>query len=306
MRLAAGSYVYHASFTLPKNLPENHENEYGHIRYEAKVHIDVPWGFDEKEKTAFYVNPRFNLNEFPHLREPVRALAEKTFGCCCWSSEPLRIFNILPRSGYVPGDRVQYSLELNNDSDVAIDGATVKLVERIVYHAHSPSSRYRDNSRTLWMHEFMGNNQQLVAAMQNKVFSTDLYFDPSWGFSFFDGCGIITVEYQLKATARASGCHTNLSNETTINMGTIPLATYTTISPSVAPMMPFPSAPSGFPAPPEKFPSAPPAPISEQPLPSYNDAQSKPMAFAPPAGGIGWAATAGPNNSEARKKSCRT
>ncbi|KAG4070354.1 hypothetical protein HA402_006496 [Bradysia odoriphaga] len=280
-RLTAGTYVYHARFVLPASLPENHENDYGHIRYEAKVHMDVPWGFDEKERTSFYINPRFDLNEFPHLREPVHEAASKTFGCCCWESEPLQIFNVLPRRGFVPGDRVPYSIELKNDSDVAIDSATVRLVERIVYHAHSPRSKTRESSRTLWSYDFTsGNNRQLVSALQNKVYSTEIYFNPSWDFQYFTGCGIITVEYHLKSKARTSGCHTNLSNDTLITVGTISSGIYESRLPPLAPMaplMPFPSAPS---APPGE-------PISEQPLPSYSDTQSKPMAP-----GVGWAGTA--------------
>ncbi|KAJ6647190.1 Arrestin domain-containing protein 17, partial [Pseudolycoriella hygida] len=82
--LRPGSHVYHARYILPQNLPENHENQYGHIRYEVKAHIDVPWGFDEKERVAFYVNPRRDLNAFRHLAEPVREEESQTFGCCCW------------------------------------------------------------------------------------------------------------------------------------------------------------------------------------------------------------------------------
>lgn len=295
MRLAPGAHVYHASFVLPQRLPQNHEDGNGHIRYEAKVHMDVPWGFDNKETVSFNLRPRVNLNEFPQLREPIRSQAHKTFGCCCWESDPLRIYNILPQGAFVPGDRVQYTLELNNDSDVSIDSATVKLVENITYHAYSPSSRTREDGRTLWQHEFSGHTQ-LVAAMQNKVFTCDLHFNPSWNFNFFDGCDIITVEYYIKATARVSGCHTNLDNHTTIRMGTVPLAyggTQPAITAPLAPMpMPFPSAPVDNA-------SAPPAePISEQPLPSYNDTVLKP----PQATGIGWS---GASNMETRKKDKR-
>lgn len=271
---------------LPRSLPEDHENEYGHIRYEAKVQMDVPWGFDEKDRVSFTIVPRFDLNEYPHLREPIRSDADKTFGCCCWESEPLRIYNVLPRSGFVAGDRVPYTLEMNNDSDVAIDSASVELIKKIVYHANSPSSKTRENYYTLWSHDFHGNNnRQLVSAMQNKVFSTELHFRPSWDYHYFVGCGIITVEYYLKSKARSSGCHSNLSNYTGITIGTMG-----NFESQTAPTMPFPSAPLA----PMGLPSAPPSePISEQPLPSYDDTQTKPMAP-----GIGWAGT---NTIETRK-----
>lgn len=296
IQLPVGLHVYHATFILPKRLPENYENnDYGHIRYEVKVQMDMPAGFAEKEILFFYLNPRCDLNEFPHLRGPVRAAAKKTFGCCCWKSDPLHIYNVLPCRGYVPGDHVEYSLEMNNDSNVPIKGAKVKLVEKIVFHALSPSggiSQIRNNFRTLWRHEFSGDNRQLVAAMQNKIFSAHLHFDPSWNFRFFDTCGIITVEHYFMSVAQTSGCHTNLSNYTTIKMGIIPFGGCGAIP--MAPTMLLPSAPADFP-------SAPPAPITEQPLPSYNDTQFKPTNFIQ-ATGIGWGGTGDTTSLETRKK----
>lgn len=227
--------------------------------------MDVPWGPPEKEMSFFYVNPRCDLNEFQHLRGPVRAAAKKTFGFCCWQSDPLHVYNVLPRRGFVPGDRIQFSMEMNNDSNVAIVDATVKLVEKVVYHAHHPhdgGTRTRENIRTLWQHDFSGDNRQLVAAMQNKILSADLHFDPSWNFLFFDKCGIITVEHYLMSVAHVAGCHTNLSNYTTIKMGTIPFVSYGPMLTPMAPIMPFASAP--------------PAPIiNEQPLPSYDELMEK-------------------------------
>lgn len=196
------------------------------MRYEAKVNMDVTWGFDNKERLTFYIIPRFDLNEFPLLQEPVRVAAGKSFGFCCCESNPLHIYNILPCSGFVPGDNIQYSLEMNNRSNVTINRVTVKLVERIVYHAYCPWHDTRVEDRTLWRHEFSINNRQ------NKVYSTNIHFNPGWNFHFFIGCGIITVEYYIKSKARTSGCHTNLSNCTRIIIGTVPFRNF---DPSSAP-----------------------------------------------------------------------
>lgn len=74
--------------------------------------MDVPWGFDTKETQSFYVVPHLDLNEFPYLREPARVDASKTFGCCCWESDPLKIVNVLPQKGFIPGERVPFTLEV--------------------------------------------------------------------------------------------------------------------------------------------------------------------------------------------------
>lgn len=192
MRLTAGSYVYKTCFTLPENLPESYECGVGHIRYEAKVHVELPWDFDVKETTCFYIKPHYNLNDFPHLRDPVCAKEFQTFSFCFWwQPKPSRMYISLPRSGFVPGDRVQCTLVFNNESAVPIHVADMKLVQRIIYGISKTTLKW---SRTLWSHRFTGNNgHHLVSAMQNKECTVDLYFDPLWEYHYFTSCQIVTV-----------------------------------------------------------------------------------------------------------------
>lgn len=187
---------------------------------------------------------------------------------------------------------------MNNDSDVSISQGSVRITESINYHSRSPSHKVKNRKRTIWSHEFLNGHgeKDLVLAMQKKMFSTDIYFDPSAEFKFFQGCGIITVEYKIKSEAHVNGCHTNLENGTQITIGTVPFGAYNqqlppmmphvplaplTLMPN-APALPYPSAPSADLA------SAPPGPVREQPLPSYNDAVYKPS-MPSTSGGIGWA-----------------
>lgn len=260
--MAAGSNVFNTAFVLPLYLPQSYESCYGHIRYEVEVYIDVPWYFDKKETAPFFLRPQFNLNEFQHLREPVHAEAKKTFGCLWWESEPLHIYNILPRSGYVPGDRVLFTLEFSNESDVSIQSATVELVEKIVYYAQNPHPKSREVCRTLWKHVFTGlESPQLVAALQKNIFSANLHFDPAWGFLCLAGCGIITVEYYIRSEAHISGCHINLTNHTSVTMGTVPFENNVVPLPHILISAPVcDTEPSTA------------KPILVQPLPSYNDA----------------------------------
>jgi len=232
--LVAGCHVYSAAFLLPLQIPRSYESCNVYIRYEAEVYIDVPWEFDKNEVVTFFLSPRFDLNEFQHLREPVRSEAKKTFGFFCCESEPFYIFNILPRSGFVPGDRVLFTLELSNENDVSIQGATVELIEKIVYHAQNSHSKTRKVCRTLWKHVFSGFENQLEASLKNKFFSTNLYFDPAWEFCILTECRIITVKYYIRSEVRFSGCHLNLSNQTSITMGTIPFENYVVVVPSAS------------------------------------------------------------------------
>lgn len=131
------------------------------------------------------------------------------------------MYIVLPRCGFVPGDHVQCTLILQNDSDVAVHAADVKLVQKIIYRI---GKRSRVKCRILWSHKFTGNNgRKLVPAMQYKECAVDLYFDPLWDYHYFAGCEIITVEHYLMCRARTSVWHTDLSSSTRIHVGTVPL-----------------------------------------------------------------------------------
>jgi len=279
--LPPGNYVYNVSYQLPRQLPMNFEGTWGHIRYDFKVNMEIPWGFDAKETYTFDVLPHMDLNEFPELLNPVKAEAAKTFGCCCWESDPLQVFNVLPKRGYAPGEPVLCSLEMKNNSDVKISSAEVALYEKVSYIARTPHSKTRTDKRRLWAHVF---SEEAVLPLQNKIFSTQFILDPAMGLKTFGSCGIITVEYYIKSDAIVSGCHSNLDNHTTITIGTIPFINMpNNMLPHVplAPMIDMPIMPSA----PADLASMPPGIVCEQPLPSYNDAVLK------PSGGlsIGWA-----------------
>lgn len=245
----------------------SYEHSYGHIRYSLKANYSVPWGFDKNETTRFYVTSKVDLNQLSYLREPVRQAKEKIFGCCCCESDPMQLINILPRGGFVPGESIPVSIEVDNNSDVRIDFVRVKLREDLGFFTRSPSSQKRSESVTINEHIF----RTKVDPFQKKLFQVDFYLNPNREWKIFNGCGIITCEYFLKSEAEASGCHKNPDNTTKVIIGTIPFEDSSNVTE-------IPTAPMVFDA------TAPEdVAITEQPLPSYNDV------VAPgPSDGIGW------------------
>uniref|UniRef100_A0A336LUC5 CSON004664 protein n=1 Tax=Culicoides sonorensis TaxID=179676 RepID=A0A336LUC5_CULSO len=282
--IEAKTYYYEAQFILPENLPSNIEHSNGHIRYNVKVKYDIAWGFDKDYTAPFSVSSKLDLNEFPELREPVKQIKEKIFGCCCCESDPMQMINLLPKKGFVPGDVIPITIEIDNNSDVRIDFIKVKLKEHTNFITHSPRTDTRSDSRTLNEHFF----HTAVAPFQKKIFETTFYLDPSIDYKLFNGCAIIYTEYFIKSEAESSGCHTNPENSTNITIGTIPFInnTMTNGSNNVVPVMMMPSAPAIF------NPTAPPGGvIVEQPLPSYHEITANaPSPFMSPStsGGIGW------------------
>lgn len=63
-----GVYNYAFQCMLPANLPTSFEGNYGHIRYTAKVVLDVPMWTNKTFEVPFTVIKGINLNADPALR----------------------------------------------------------------------------------------------------------------------------------------------------------------------------------------------------------------------------------------------
>lgn len=62
-----GEHVYPFNISLPQQLPSTFNGAHGHVRYSAKVVIDIPWGKDKEQETVFDVISPLNLNHEPSL-----------------------------------------------------------------------------------------------------------------------------------------------------------------------------------------------------------------------------------------------
>lgn len=66
-QLEQGEHVYPFNISLPHQLPSTFNGEHGHVRYDAKVTIDIPWGKDKEREVTFEVISPLDLNFEPSL-----------------------------------------------------------------------------------------------------------------------------------------------------------------------------------------------------------------------------------------------
>ncbi|XP_063708994.1 arrestin domain-containing protein 3-like [Culicoides brevitarsis] len=213
-----GSYDYEATFTLPKTLPTSFDHTLGHIRYEVQVTYDVPWEENYKCSEPFHVTSVLDLNMFPNLKEPIKAMEQKTFCCWCCTTDPLDIITILPKRGFVPGQNIPVTIEIDNNSNVRIDYVYLQLQERLTFQTNRPDNDVKVEQEMIKDHMF----DTPVAPYQNKLFHVNLYVDPLYQWKIFPGCEIIKCDYVLKAVAGVSGCHMNPENQLSVTIGTVP------------------------------------------------------------------------------------
>ncbi|KRT85285.1 hypothetical protein AMK59_168, partial [Oryctes borbonicus] len=189
--LPPGVHVYPFSMALPPTVPSSFEGMYGTIRYIAKFALERPWKWNQETKMAFTVVSPYDLNRFPNLLSPAKVQAEKYFCCCCCKSGPLAAILMVPKTGYVCGERIPIIVEIDNASTTSISEVTIKFQQHTTFHSHYPN---RSVKREVKVFEKM--KLGAVSGKDSKTWNQMLQIPPlppsSLGY-----CSIIESEYQL-------------------------------------------------------------------------------------------------------------
>ncbi|KAL0128008.1 hypothetical protein PUN28_003330 [Cardiocondyla obscurior] len=229
IEIQSGEHKFPFTCSLPMNLPSSFESDFGHIRYTVKATLDRPWKFDQDVKCPFTVIAPLDLNQEPRAAESVQQEMSKTFCCLCCGSPPLTVIFSLPSRGYVPGQSIPIKINVDNLSNVIVNTIKLKLCKIVTYHA----------TRTSNLMETTKNEEIVVteiskgpvAAGGNDDYEQHLSIPPIPP-SNLTNCSIIDLEYNLKVEACVEGWyHQNLSANTLIFVGTVPLSIYVPSAP---------------------------------------------------------------------------
>ncbi|XP_031619428.1 arrestin domain-containing protein 3-like isoform X2 [Contarinia nasturtii] len=169
--LDAGQYTYNFEFQLPHDLPSSFEGEHGDIRYNAKLVLIVPWWFNDTYKKPFTVIKTLDLNAKPSLHRPVIIGKKHTFKpcyifCCC-PSGPLKVIAQLPVGGYVPGQTINLTFTVENESGNRVEHFKVELIKNIEYYAEG---KYKFET----ISKATGISTQAVEVNQKRIINMDL------------------------------------------------------------------------------------------------------------------------------------
>ncbi|RNA34510.1 arrestin domain-containing 3-like [Brachionus plicatilis] len=143
--LECGEHNYPFQIVLPANLPTSFEHKIGRIRYSIKACIDIPWAFDKKTTIYFSILNGLDLNLFPNLRVALGGSEQKFFCCGPCQSEPVTAILNIPKSGFVPGERIHFSASLDNKSNRTIKELSIILIQRVAFHAKGKSKMVTSN-----------------------------------------------------------------------------------------------------------------------------------------------------------------
>lgn len=189
----------------------------------------------------------------PALAIPSKSEIIRHFYCCCFKSKPFFMSVSIPFSGFVPGQSINLTIFMNNQSSTDVEGSKVSLERNTQYISQAPHKKIR--SETLTVREAYGagmskggSGEVTLSLIVPPMAPTNLNF-----------CKVLTTCYQLRVIAKVSGAHRNPHINIPIRIGTIPIR-------QSLPHAPIIGSPSSSPQP------TAPSMMMDLPPPSYEEA----------------------------------
>jgi hypothetical protein len=212
--LQSGEHYFQFSMILPKNLPSSFEGPCGYVRYTVKATLDRPWKFDRKVNAFFTVLSHLDLTVDPKNKESVKKENCKSFCCFFCKSGPLTLATHIPARGYVPGQSIPMTIEVDNASDVKVKKVTCELEMIVSYHATSVTTRTFRRCALLIL--------EGVEKYNSRTWASKIAV-PQLPPSSLPHCNIMDVDYILKVNAETNLLHDPVQNSLPINIGTVPV-----------------------------------------------------------------------------------
>ncbi|KAK6180227.1 hypothetical protein SNE40_012419 [Patella caerulea] len=213
--LKAGRYTYPFSFQLPTGIPSSYEGFSGRVRYSVAGVINRPWKFDHTTRRAFTVVDPLDLNLEPMATKGASANDEKTLCCLCCKSGPISCMFKLNRLGYVPGEVIPITGEINNGSRRKMTSSFADIRMTVQYHA-TIKTRTRWNSVSKISHG-------AIEPGDSDMWNGDHLPIPPLPPSGLRGCRIIDIKYSAVLNVDPSGLGLDLVVPIDILIGSIPL-----------------------------------------------------------------------------------
>lgn len=221
MEVDAGEWIYPFEFELPSNIPYSIEGKYGEIYYGIKVILNVPQELDKELKLPLTIIRYEDLNTMPLLKYPKQEETSKTF-CyvfiCCLGSSPLVMTASIPFSGFVPGQKIPITVELNNRSHVSVRSTKITLKGVHKFNFDYPSTSTIVEKYRLDYKLAAGVKSGTYVKLEETLKVPEM-LNPSNEAS----CKIFQISYVIKIAAMVDDPHQAAVIHIPITVGSFPL-----------------------------------------------------------------------------------
>lgn len=144
---------------------------------------------------------------------------ENSSHSCCWPcSKGKIVYTLKVQFGaYAPGQIVNYSLQISNQSMDDTEGYVLEFSQKITFNARTPHHKERHTTKVLVSKRLTDTCLRL----SNRMFEGDFLIPAIPPTT--DKSSIICVEYYLKITVQLPCCKPNTDLKVPLVIGTIPI-----------------------------------------------------------------------------------
>lgn len=118
------------SLQLPSDsLPSTFsESAYGFVRYSAEARLKRSMFRYDKAEQEFFISGILDLNFMPPVLQPFGVNGQMDFGWLCCPDGVATADLKLPKTGYIPGERIPFTVSVMNWSTVQITQIYAKFI----------------------------------------------------------------------------------------------------------------------------------------------------------------------------------
>lgn len=211
-----GNHEYPFSIKLSDNLPSSFQHENGKIQYSIKAHIDIPWAFDKEVKKHFVIMAIVDLNENPGLNELKTVAEDKYLGFGLFKSKPIKVTFTLEKTGFISGESVVYTANIQNETNKEIAYIKVILVQNCKFTVKDESVTH---SRKICQVEY----GKRIGSKSAERWTFSNFVIPQVCPTSNGECALIDVSYELMLKFDTTGLSKSKKVSIPIVIGTITL-----------------------------------------------------------------------------------
>jgi hypothetical protein len=166
---------------------------------------------------AFTVIKQLDLNyENPTLSIPLKMEFSKTFYCWCCKTKPVFVAASIPVAGYVPGQTINVSIDINNESSVDFEDVKISLKKYIRYNSQVPTMKTLEEILT---ETEIRHGQMQKKSKKNFIQPLVIPPVPPTNTSY---CRVLNVTYEVHVKCKGPTFSTDPLIRLPITIGTIP------------------------------------------------------------------------------------
>ncbi|XP_062611000.1 arrestin domain-containing protein 17-like isoform X1 [Saccostrea cucullata] len=206
--LEAGNHTYPFEVDFPENMPSSfsEHNGMGHVIYHCHVQIGRRFAYspDIAKTKWFDVHRPLSLKTIPEALAPLDIRKECTARSCCCRSGSVDIQLKLDKSGYIPGDRIKYEINIKNNTSSVLKNMCITIQRLVIYTGHHGGFKRTTSEKKVFT--IAERDLRLGSGEEDTVTGSSIGQVPVLPPSGLPGCKIIDINYHAKVAIKFGLC----------------------------------------------------------------------------------------------------